>query len=146
MENKKKSWQSWRGRFNSLISEIQKKRGDASEARFYSALVVLVRAGFIKQFIYTNNQKLNILKKLDYMGIDFVVFKNDGSAITVQIKSSDTGIKKFQNKHLSGIKVVKINSWESIEETLEKAIEAVFDGEVKIEQVLNKLNLNKNLN
>lgn len=141
MENKKKSW---RGRFNSLISEIQKKRGDASEARFYSALVVLVRAGFIKQFIYSNNQKLNILKKLDYMGIDFVVFKNDGSATTLQIKSSDTGIKKFQNKHLSGIKVVKINSWESIEETLKKAVEVLFNGEITIEQVMNKLNQIKN--
>ncbi len=136
MENRQRSW---RGRVNKLISQLQKKRGDAAEARFFAVLMTLLRTGFIRYFLYTNQRHIQILKKLDYIGIDFVVFKNNGTAITVQIKSSDAGLEKFKKKNLSGVKSIQISSWEDIEEIIRKTAEILFNGEITPEEIMRKV-------
>lgn len=118
--------------FKGKINALQKKRGDAAEGKVFSALFVLKKAKVILSFLYTN-QNNRLIKSLDYFGFDFVIFLSDGSARTLQVKSSYSGIKKFKKENLRNkTLVIQVDPWEDLESVVEKCLNLIFNSNPSI--------------
>lgn len=88
---------SFYGRKNKSLKPTMNKKGRSSEGNVAQVLQDMVTRHVIKSFCKT---------KANFPGKDYVVTRNNGQKVGIEVKSSDTGIRKHEKNHGKSVSAV----------------------------------------